>query len=423
MLFQTRNTYYLRISASAILPLYVYLDERHVSWMSDYILQRLLEDLRPRIIPKLRAEANVYIGPGNAPASAKRGTVDVHRGDIYQFAFFFRYTEPHSVLIKQRNFVFAPEPPPDILPKSMFTQEQPRSKKRARRSEKHNKQKPSTTVPAGDDNDDDETAPLGAEEVGVDVGSSYNGLRRSGRRKTARNYMESDEQGEHEQQGRLHGSVDEDDPDFIGLQIDPDMVIDQDEVAEFKEGSQDISVRSAPGPDIGAGEPSRTQADQRMTFDVDEEEPKPKLAVELRYQGFSLSGRCLCVVVEPWPPLRGATPARRQTPVTVGTASVQTSSVALGPVYARAKTPLFYPDDDDGPRATPALSHTGLRVLPPVPLFDEPAEDDRDDDGEGMMQFSQVLNVTSSVMRSGMEDDDEFEGAVLFADADEAREF
>ena len=39
-----------------------------------------------------------------------------------------------------------------------------------------------------------------------------------------------------------------------------------------------------------------------------------------------------------------------------------------------------------------------------------------------MMQFSQVLNSTSGFARGAMEDDDEFDGAVLFADADEARE-
>lgn len=71
-----------------------------------------------RIVPKLRAESDAYMGPGPAPANAKKGTVDVHRGgmchlrrkyfysqiyrDTYQFAFFLRETEPHSVLIKVR---------------------------------------------------------------------------------------------------------------------------------------------------------------------------------------------------------------------------------------------------------------------------------------------------------------------------------
>ena len=72
-----------------------------------------------RIIPKLLSEHDAYVGVGSAPANAKRGTVDVHRSgalfsilsineitsnylllDNYQFAFFFRYAEPHAVVIK-----------------------------------------------------------------------------------------------------------------------------------------------------------------------------------------------------------------------------------------------------------------------------------------------------------------------------------
>lgn len=35
-----------------------------------------------RIIPKLKAESDAYMGPGPAPANAKKGTVDVHRGGV-----------------------------------------------------------------------------------------------------------------------------------------------------------------------------------------------------------------------------------------------------------------------------------------------------------------------------------------------------
>src|SRR6267154_1057087 len=33
----------------------------------------------------------------------------------------------------------------------------------------------------------------------------------------------------------------------------------------------------------------------------DDEEPKPKLALDLKYRAFPNFNRCLCVVVEPWP--------------------------------------------------------------------------------------------------------------------------
>jgi hypothetical protein len=35
-----------------------------------------------RVIPKLRAESNAYMGPGPAPANANKGTVEVHRGGM-----------------------------------------------------------------------------------------------------------------------------------------------------------------------------------------------------------------------------------------------------------------------------------------------------------------------------------------------------
>ncbi|KJA30170.1 hypothetical protein HYPSUDRAFT_266538 [Hypholoma sublateritium FD-334 SS-4] len=104
MNYSVRNPCYLRISKNTVLPIYVYLDERHVHWMSDTILQHVLSDLRPNILPKLKAE----VGALSSAATQKKATVDTHRGDSYQFCYFFRKTEPHAVLIKSRNFTVAP---------------------------------------------------------------------------------------------------------------------------------------------------------------------------------------------------------------------------------------------------------------------------------------------------------------------------
>ena len=38
-----------------------------------------------RVLPKLRAESDAYMGPGPSPANAKKGTVDVHRGGVCHF--------------------------------------------------------------------------------------------------------------------------------------------------------------------------------------------------------------------------------------------------------------------------------------------------------------------------------------------------
>ncbi|KAH9977912.1 hypothetical protein BGW80DRAFT_782710 [Lactifluus volemus] len=156
MPFLPRNCYYLRISTSSILPLYVYLDSQHVGWMSDRVLHQVVADLRPKIIPKLRAESDAHMGPGPAPPNAKKGTVDVHRGDTYQFAYFLREIESHSVLIKTRNFVLDTEPPP---PASSSTTKQQKSRQKGDSSRKdkrrpsHSRMERRKTREADDDED------------------------------------------------------------------------------------------------------------------------------------------------------------------------------------------------------------------------------------------------------------------------------
>ena len=156
----------------------------------------------------------------------------------------------------------------------------------------------------------------------------------------------------------------------------------------------------------------------------DDDEQKPKLALELKYRSFSNFNRCLCVVVEPWPPLRRDTrraPSLESSAATGQSTRVPTHSESTD---QRGQTPLFLPDLDDE-RATPGPSHR--RTLPPVPSFDNPQADpdieETEDMGESaaIMQFSQLLNTTGKVT-GAIEEDDEFDGAVLFADADEARE-
>ena len=166
-----------------------------------------------------------------------------------------------------------------------------------------------------------------------------------------------------------------------------------------------------------------------VPIEIDEdEEPKPKLALELKYRTFSNFNRCLCVVVEPWPPQRSNSRAPSLVPSAVTRApsvAPTTSEVSTTTRGQRAKTPLFLPDDDDEP-TTP--SHSRFRTLPPVPLFDDPpASGDIENieewgDNAALMQFSQMLNATGRVDGGDVQEEDEFDGMALFADADEAKE-
>ena len=162
------------------------------------------------------------------------------------------------------------------------------------------------------------------------------------------------------------------------------------------------------------------------TMDVElvdeEEEPKPKPILKLQYHGFNIHGRCLCVIVEPWPPLRSTTRAPEL--ASMGVAAPRAPSIAppnfvpSGGAAQRERTPLFLPDFDREP--TPAPS--GMRVLPPVPLFSETTAEGSDEEEGDMVLFSQILRSVGDHPPGIAEDDDEIEGAVFFGDADEMRE-
>jgi hypothetical protein len=225
------------------------------------------------------------------------------------------------------------------------------------------------------------------------------------------------------------------DPD---VSEDDDIRADEDEDVETTDnlnmGTRKGTREAADEVDVEAGEhglPQTHVEDIGAPIEVDQDdEPKPKLALELKYQAFSNFNRCVCVVVEPWPPQRSGSRAPSLTPSAVTRSSTvpPTTSEFSANRSQRAKTPLFFPDIDDEP-TTPTSGHAHLRTLPPVPLYDDlPIAHDTGnadgwDDSTELMQFSQMLNTAGRVGGADAEEEDEFDGTALFADADEAKEF
>jgi hypothetical protein len=74
--FTQRNSFYLRISNTAVLQLLLLLDARHVEWMSPEILEKVLSVLRTHIATKLGAES------GNM--SKKRREADSEKIDVFR---------------------------------------------------------------------------------------------------------------------------------------------------------------------------------------------------------------------------------------------------------------------------------------------------------------------------------------------------
>ncbi|KAF9534208.1 hypothetical protein CPB83DRAFT_843859 [Crepidotus variabilis] len=338
MSFKTRNCYYLRISNSTVLPVYVYLDERHVHWMSDTVLQHVLSDLRPNILPKLKAEAELLIA---ATSSTKKPTVDTHRGETYQFCYFLRKTEPHSVVLKSRTFSAAPQqsPRPPQPPK---VSQNKKGKRKAASSKPSSSQKK--------------------------------------RVKTAN-------------------------PIVVGSSDEEDITMD---------GAQDNDYLP----------PGLTDENDAMTLDVEEEEAKPKPILGLKYQGFSIYGSCLCIVVEPWPVVRTMT----------GVAAALAKMPAK-PSQSRIgsnKQPLFLPEEPEEEPARDKVSDADPKIKRYVnksylkQVLNEVIElsDDSDehDDEVGMMELTQVLRNAGDIRAGAMNDDEDMDGSVLFGDADEYRE-
>ncbi|KAF7433043.1 hypothetical protein PC9H_004989 [Pleurotus ostreatus] len=374
MPFHARNAYYLRISQKHVLPLYVYLDERHLDWMSDVVLQHVIADLRPRILEKLRMESD------NKKSTGGKGAVDTHRGDNYQFCYFLRKTEPHSVIMKNRLFKAAPPQQKVTGPPSV---PQPKAAQKSRRRKRAETSPPHSQDPPIEKQRSKRVKPTIPPE----------GLT-----------MDLPDESDHDDRdaGDYRPSSDSSDEDLIPT----------NRMAKRKKLKPAKHKRDDP---MDEDEADPVQAEPEVTLAVEGDEEKPKPILDLKYRGFTIFGLCLCVVVEPWPhfqySMAGCAPS-------IAPVFQRQNETLAGPSSLRQGTPLFLPDDPEQDEITPQT-----REPRPHPLFSEMTsfDDDEDDNGGGgMMAFSQVLTSTGEY-RGGI-DDDENMADVLFGDADEQRE-
>ncbi|ORY33710.1 hypothetical protein BCR39DRAFT_518730 [Naematelia encephala] len=107
MQFSTRNAFYLRVSNYRVIPLFLYLDERHVDWMEDRVLQLVMSELQSKLPPLLTNSRN-----------EKKHKVHVERGEGYQYCYFLRTTtRTEVVLLKNKSYSLRPPtPPPESTP-------------------------------------------------------------------------------------------------------------------------------------------------------------------------------------------------------------------------------------------------------------------------------------------------------------------
>ncbi|WVQ85095.1 hypothetical protein IAT38_007259 [Cryptococcus sp. DSM 104549] len=117
MPFSTRNAFYLRVSNYRVIPLFLYLDERHVDWMTDPVLQLVIASLQPKMAELLYNAKN-----------EKKHKVHVERGEGYQFCYFLRSTtRTEVVLLKKKKFSLRPPTPPRVIPDTPTNSKRKRS--------------------------------------------------------------------------------------------------------------------------------------------------------------------------------------------------------------------------------------------------------------------------------------------------------
>ncbi|WFD33669.1 hypothetical protein MCUN1_000482 [Malassezia cuniculi] len=104
--FASRNVFFLRISAYAIVHVVLYLDQRHVRWMnenSDIFEHVIQQVIRPRIFEILTSDkSSPNIPPGTGRHNAQEFVLDTCKVAVYMQ----RLDDNYGLLIKHRKLSF-----------------------------------------------------------------------------------------------------------------------------------------------------------------------------------------------------------------------------------------------------------------------------------------------------------------------------
>ncbi|RDA91968.1 hypothetical protein CP533_1352 [Ophiocordyceps camponoti-saundersi (nom. inval.)] len=240
---------YLRISKSSVLECRIYLDNPSLaqSWLlnpRDPVLPRIIESVRPLVVPKLREERERARKKGTKKKSIK----DVVIQDDFEVSIFLTETSSrHSLLLKHKHFR---EKAPERM-RSNSTRLISETNRAPIEVDDDDKQDTSEPVVLQEDDDDDEVRL-------ADIPVAPPPTRQKRDRSTA--------------------LVDDDD--------------DEDEGDEHADGDNTaIEVTS------DAEEPASKRR-RRVGASDEADDDKKKLAMDVTYEGFAIYGRVLCLVVK-----------------------------------------------------------------------------------------------------------------------------
>ncbi|KAI7164176.1 hypothetical protein KC349_g863 [Hortaea werneckii] len=242
---------YLRITKYSVLEVRIYLDKpSDAPWLlssRDPVLPRIIEEVRPKVLPKLREENENAKRKGS---KKNRGIKDVVSQDDFEVTIFLtELSTRHSLLTKQKSFRDKPKlkSTSNKLTGWLNTSENPIHI------------------------EDDERPPEFLQEHADDVPE-------------LRDIPESD--ASHK---RKDATADEDEPLFVSSD-DEEFFATQRATRPFKRRRRDESGRD----ETRIAEAEDDEAEEAP----DDDDDKKKLAMNTSYDGFSIYGRILCLVVK-----------------------------------------------------------------------------------------------------------------------------
>ncbi|KAI6791088.1 hypothetical protein KC367_g4429 [Hortaea werneckii] len=244
---------YLRITKYSVLEVRIYLDKpSDAPWLlssRDPVLPRIIEEVRPKVLPKLREENESSKRKGS---KKNRGIKDVVSQDDFEVTIFLtELSTRHSLLTKQKSFRDKPrlKSTSNKLTGWLNTSENPIHI------------------------EDDERPPEILQEHAGDVPE-------------LRDIPESDASNK-----RKDATVDEDEPLFVSSD-DEEFFATQRAARSSKRRKRNESGQD----ETRAAEADNDEAEGEETAAGNDD--KKKLAMNTSYDGFSIYGRILCLVVK-----------------------------------------------------------------------------------------------------------------------------
>ncbi|KUI62030.1 hypothetical protein VP1G_09168 [Cytospora mali] len=261
---------YLRITKYSVLECRIYLDNPALahSWLlnpRDPILPRVIESVRPLVLPKIREERE----RSRKKSTKKRGIKDVVVEDDFEVSIFLTETNTrHSLLFKHKHFRDTTQ--------TKLTSNSTKLTGASREAAINVDDQAQTALEAPlllrEEDDDNDVIALHniptADEGGTTAPTEFSSETRPAKRRRGR------------------GSTLQDD--------------DYTEVPNPDEEDNDLFVSDEQSDgSVGAPPPAKRHKDADNTeHDEGQRDDKKKLAMDISYEGFSIYGRVLCLVVK-----------------------------------------------------------------------------------------------------------------------------